>query len=652
MNSTFDLDKDSLVKDSASFGQLSSGAKLYHGSFARGSDSKEATTVCLQEEIVGKEGCKRKLADVAREVTLLKRFSEMHRNIVSIEGASHDPDTGRTLIAMCCKGPSTLRGAILEFSFPWDLRMHLCQDIAAALDAIHGANMLHRNISPSAILVDNKWHAYVCGFSDAITENEAQSSTSGKEEVSDGVPHRLMDAFKSPEFANLKPHSRATDVFSFGALMYSLVTFDCPESIPEDEALQVVDLQHDQSPFGGAHRTRKNNFDINEENVAANLEDGCPAEFRELILRCCTQSAAARPTINDVLTSLVSLSIIAPPTTQSKTSKKSTKVMAPSRNEPLPVVDSVAAPVPKVDASGSEAIELKAIVADLRMEMKRLREDNERLRQIVENKEREGLNIFSRIKPEQPESPPKAPVPTAVTGAVPVDRSVQSVLESFLKVVETCDATPLEDASIAPPRVPPPQPSVPSSPNKTSKWLQSMSSTTNSAADSPTKARGQLNVSELSATPSSSNRRYRSKPSSPGTAKTFLQQSRSVARTPTKFSKVPINQRRLHPDQDPRTPPRRGPGSRPSQGEYFRSVGSSGSPHILNTDSKLARNWFRADDANLNRERFQEYHTDKNHKHIKNNIFLAGATGPDQRYPNHGILQADMQVTANMLHKK
>lgn len=118
-----------------------------------------------------------------------------------------------------------------------------------------------------------------------------------------------------------------------------------------------------------------------------------------------------------------------------------------------------------------------------------------------------------------------------------------------------------------------------------------------------------------------------------------------------RYSKVPISRRRLHPDIDPRTPPKRGPGARPSKGEIFRSVGSSGTPHFNNTDTKLARNWFRADDADLNRQRFQEYHSEKHHKHVKNAVFMGDGSGGLSKTPSTGIMQADMAVTASLLRK-
>ena len=220
----FTLSASETQADSGVMGRMSSGAKLFHGSFTNAPKMQDSL-VCLQVFDVSHDGdCS--LAEVAREVTLLKRFCKQQRNIANFEGAAHDPKTETVTVVLACKNSNTLRSAILEFNFPWDLRIHICTDIVAALEAVHAAGMCHRNVSPSHILIDDKWHAYVAGFSDCVREAASPSDT--------GMTIVLGDAFHSPEYAMHVSQLRSTDIFSLGAVMYSLVTFES-EDISDEE---------------------------------------------------------------------------------------------------------------------------------------------------------------------------------------------------------------------------------------------------------------------------------------------------------------------------------------------------------------------------------------------------------------------------------
>ena len=114
----------------------------------------------------------------------------------------------------------------------------------------------------------------------------------------------------------------------------------------------------------------------------------------------------------------------------------------------------------------------------------------------------------------------------------------------------------------------------------------------------------------------------------------------------------PLMRRRLSPEKDPKTPPRKGPGSQPVRGEYGRNLGSAGSPHISMVDSKLLSNFYRADPTAINRERFREYHTFKDvqsHSN-KSHIFLAGVD--NSTYPKHGVMETDMSRTIQHMKNK
>ena len=195
----------------------------------------------------------------AQEVTNAQRIHGLYTAQVIDSGVEADAPW---LVTAYVPGPS-LQQVIREHgALPVRTVLLLMGGIAEALQAIHSVEVVHRDLKPANVLVAGDGPR-VIDFGIARAADATALTGTG---FRIGSP-----AFMSPEQAQGRPVTPATDVFALGALA-AYVAGGAP-------------------PFGEGPETAVLYRVVHEPPVL----DGVPADLRELLLRCLAKSPEDRP---------------------------------------------------------------------------------------------------------------------------------------------------------------------------------------------------------------------------------------------------------------------------------------------------------------------------------------------------------------------
>jgi formylglycine-generating enzyme required for sulfatase activity/dienelactone hydrolase len=145
-----------------------------------------------------------------------------HPHIVTIHDI--DEDAGTTFIAMELVEGTPLDRIIAQGALPVATALEYGAQVAAALAAAHANGIVHRDIKPANIMITRDGRAKVLDFGLAKLAERAPT-----EETMSALgtrPGLIMGtaAYMSPEQAEGRPVDARSDIFSFGAVLYEMLT--------------------------------------------------------------------------------------------------------------------------------------------------------------------------------------------------------------------------------------------------------------------------------------------------------------------------------------------------------------------------------------------------------------------------------------------
>ena len=168
---------------------------------------------------------KRRFVQEAKSASALN-----HPNIITIYDI--DQADGIDYIAMEYAAGKRLDRLIPRHGMPLSEALKYAVQIADALAAAHGAGIVHRDLKPGNVMVTDKSQVKVLDFGLAkLTETgesgeDPETRTIRDEEAPRTGEGRILGtaAYMSPEQAQGKKVDARSDIFSFGSLLYEMVT--------------------------------------------------------------------------------------------------------------------------------------------------------------------------------------------------------------------------------------------------------------------------------------------------------------------------------------------------------------------------------------------------------------------------------------------
>ncbi len=101
-------------------------------------------------------------------------------------------------------------------------------ELLLAIEGIHRNKVIHRDLKPQNCLLDNNMHLLVTDFGSAKLLDEEEKETSNDSNRTRKASFVGTCLYVSPEILNNKPAQYSSDLFSYGCIVFQLISGYAP----------------------------------------------------------------------------------------------------------------------------------------------------------------------------------------------------------------------------------------------------------------------------------------------------------------------------------------------------------------------------------------------------------------------------------------
>ncbi|XP_054858728.1 tyrosine-protein kinase STYK1 [Eublepharis macularius] len=238
-----EIPREKISPESLEFIKNGSFGRIYRAELAATNPGKTQLVIlkALQEPATSHE-----MKDFLERIKF-HQFLGPHENIVKLLGCSvtqmppyiilENASNGNLLnfLWTCRRDVMTMDG--LPFDITERQVYKIGQQIASALDFLQQKKLFHGDVAARNILIGHDFTAKLCRLGLAYRNHTCGPST---------VTHTVPLKWQAPERLLKKPPSIKSDIWSFGILLYEMITLGAPPfpEVPPSDILQHLDRRH------------------------------------------------------------------------------------------------------------------------------------------------------------------------------------------------------------------------------------------------------------------------------------------------------------------------------------------------------------------------------------------------------------------------